>query len=321
MENSIILPQSPALTKAKRGYLSLEDADWQSAAKFFDEALDLDPEYAYAYLGLLCAELKVTGESQLNNCSIPFTENPNFKKAARFADEELKDRLDKYIVKNTTFSNVSADVASARVGSLVRFGGHDWRVLDIQSGKALLITENIVEQRAYHNSNVGVTWEVCDLRKYLNGEFYGTLGGDMARVVRVTNKNLNNQWYNTPGGNDTEDYVFLLSLEEAAKYFGDSGELLNNRGDRIENHINDGNNPRRIAKIEGEEHWWWLRSPGNLNDDGSARNAEGVLTASVGVSGYADTAAVVFADGMINMDGNTVNSKFDGVRPAVWVSV
>ena len=41
--------------------------------------------------------------------------------------------------------------------------------------------------------------------------------------------NPNNPWYGTSGGNATTDKVFLLSLDEVVKYFGDSGDLLNKR--------------------------------------------------------------------------------------------
>jgi len=311
MENNVIMPQSPALTKTKRGYLSLEDGDWQKASEFFDEALDLDPEYAYAYLGLLCAELKISGESELNSQKQPFADDPNFKKAVRFADPDLKKRLERYTVTANTAASAEYASSDAQIGSVVRFGEYEWRVLDIQSGRALIISEDILEQRAYHSANIGVTWEMCDLREYLNGEFLNKFGPtDKTRIVKTTNKNLNNQWYGTIGGSDTEDYVFLLSLEETARYFGDSTALLEDKGDRIDNFINDGNNPRRIAKIEGEDHLWWLRSPGNLNDDSKSVT-----------STYADTAAAVYGDGTVNVDGNTVNSKYDGVRPAMWISL
>lgn len=308
MEKLDTLPQSPALTKTKRGYLSLEDSDWLKAAEYFDEALDADPEYAPAYVGLLCAELKVTGETELKNRQTRFEDNPNFKKALRFADADYKARLETYVAKDGGTVAEAANTDGFRVGATVGFGGYKWRVLDIRDGKALLITEDITEQRAYHGTGTVITWEACDLRKYLNGEFYEKFGSnDKAKIVKTTNKNLNNQWYGTSGGNDTEDYVFLLSLDEAARYFGDSSELLRDKGDRIDNYISDGNNARRIASIDGEEHWWWLRSPGNHNDDDA--------------SAFSNTAASVFADGTINVDGNTVNSKYDGVRPALWFSL
>ena len=119
-----------------------------------------------------------------------------------------------------------------QIGDKINFGKYEWRVLDIQNNAALILTENIIETRPYHNRYVNITWADCALRKYLNGEFYDTFSEvDRAKIMPVTNKNLNNQWYGTKGGEDTLDYIFLLSIEEAVcKYFGDSSKKLYNRG-------------------------------------------------------------------------------------------
>ena len=38
-----------------------------------------------------------------------------------------------------------------KVGDKIQFGKFIWRVLEIQDGKALIITDKIIEQRSYHN--------------------------------------------------------------------------------------------------------------------------------------------------------------------------
>jgi tetratricopeptide (TPR) repeat protein len=59
----------------KRGWLFLEDSDWKQANEYFDRVLDIDPEYAPAYAGKLCAELKVRREEALPECNTPFADN------------------------------------------------------------------------------------------------------------------------------------------------------------------------------------------------------------------------------------------------------
>ena len=54
------------------------------------------------------------------------------------------------------------------------FGGNTWHVLDIQDGEALLLMNEIHEKRWYHYVNVPISWERCDLRKYLNDVYLGT---------------------------------------------------------------------------------------------------------------------------------------------------
>lgn len=44
------------------------------------------------------------------------------------------------------------------VGSTINFGPYQWLVLAIQETQALLLTCDIVEQRAYHNRYGDVPW-------------------------------------------------------------------------------------------------------------------------------------------------------------------
>lgn len=177
---------------------------------------------------------------------------------------------------------------------------------------ALIITEEIIDQRSYHNAYKTITWADCGLRKYLNGEFLDKFSeNDRSRIIKVTNKNLNNQWYGTNGGVDTQDYIFLLSLEEVCTYFGDSLSKLHNRGEnqRYWYQRKDENNSKRLARLHGKQGswWWWLRSPGR----------DGVK------------AVYIFGtDGNIGVHGNNIHKGnisdgrcTGGVRPALWIKM
>jgi hypothetical protein len=131
-------------------------------------------------------------------------------------------------------------------GETVAFGGYDWRVLDVQSDRALLIAKDIVEKRAYNTRNEVTTWEKCTLRAYLNGEFYNRFSDYEKQLIFDTKVfNNDNPEYGTDGGNNTTDKIFLLSIDEANKYFSKDSE--------------------RIAYHQGSARWWWLRSPGISN--------------------------------------------------------
>ena len=96
------------------------------------------------------------------------------------------------------------------IGNVIVFGDYKWRVLDVKDGKALLLTEEIIEQRDYHDKKENVTWEHSEIRKFLNGEFMERFcASDKERIVTTLNKNNDNPWYKSPGGNDTFDGVFL----------------------------------------------------------------------------------------------------------------
>jgi len=185
-------------------------------------------------------------------------------------------------------------------GSIIPFGSCGWRVLDVQNDKMLIMSEQVIKRSAYNEQWLEVTWENCTLRNYLNGDFYNNFSyADKKRIVEVKNKNSANPWFLSFGGNDTSDKVFLLSIEEVIKYFGDSGQLGNKILDN-EAWIMDRYSSERIATdSEGEVCWWWLRSPGNGNY--RAADAGGV-------------------DGHIRINGLGVNNNFGGVRPSLWIN-
>jgi hypothetical protein len=120
--------------------------------------------------------------------------------------------------------DTAANVDAPAVGDIIQFGGYDWQVLEVKGSTALLLSKDILELRLYNDEDEDVTWEICDLRKYLNGNFYNSFSeDDRVQIMEAKIENKDNQWYDTKGGETTNDYIFLLSLEEVVKYFGDSG--------------------------------------------------------------------------------------------------
>ena len=202
--------------------------------------------------------------------------------------------------------------ARAAAGDVIQLGGIEWRVLEVKDGKALVISEKILSKRAYNLPDSGwqwqpVTWEECSLRQYLNGEFYDSTfsNEEKKRIVETTLENNDNPWYGMEGGNDTTDKVFLLSLEEVALYFGDSGGLKNRPGDA--DSLKDQFNEKRIAKTQdGEARRWFLRSPGAFYRMCETNHAY---------------AACVDKDGDIFVIGDYVTNAHGGIRPALWLTL
>jgi len=216
-----------------------------------------------------------------------------------------------HVITNQSNTN-KALIIEPKVGSTHKLSGIDWRILAVENGKALLISENVLEERPYHQPGGDVTWESSTMRNYLNDVFYNKLGDIKTAIAETRNSNPNNPWYGTSGGNTTTDKVFLLSLDELVKYFGDSGDLRNKIGTDVDGHTSSDNycvydhyNDVRIARnSSGRLCWWWLRSPG----DGS------------------DYATFVFIEGVISVCGFDVVGDPDsmgrgGVRPALWLNL
>ncbi len=77
----------------KRAFMSLEDGDFAKADDFCEQALNLDPENARAWVGKLMAQLNVRKEGDLKNQSQPFDDNSHYQKVMRYGDEALKKQL------------------------------------------------------------------------------------------------------------------------------------------------------------------------------------------------------------------------------------
>jgi len=208
----------------------------------------------------------------------------------------------------------------AEIGDVVSFGGIDWLVLDIKGGKALILSDRVIAERPFHyNSFVETSWSDSNLRAWLNGEFLQSFD-ERAQIVLTNNTTPDNPWFGTCSGADTEDYVFLLSIEEVVRYFGDSGQLENRPKTEWGSYygwIDDCYNLARAAyDLAGVEISWWLRT---LGED----NQHIVLVGGHGeISDMEDE-----HNGFIFVHGGNVDYGADmilrglGVRPAMWVEL
>lgn len=144
----------------------------------------------------------------------------NYKDStARFTD------LEKEHIKNT------------KIGGKVSFAHMEWRVLDKQDGKVLLLKDNALGSTPFDTTGKNTTWESSSVRKWLNEDFLteNFSKEEQDNVLETSVKNTPNPTYNTSAGKDTTDKLFLLSCDEVAKY-------------------QDG--------IHKTDTCWWLRTPG-----------------------------------------------------------
>jgi hypothetical protein len=196
-----------------------------------------------------------------------------------------------------------------KIGAVIKFGKYDWRVLEVQDGRALILSENNIRSCYYNGQYADVTWETCVPRKILNGEFLEKFKEQQSRIIKTRIINNNNLWYGTPGGRDTDDKIFLLCLEEADKYFGNSGDYLNKRGNFSPDNNVGGISNNYDSNRKGKsgffgENSWWLRSPGHSNSYAAIVNRGGsILVSGIKVFVYENSYAVC------------------GVRPALWLSL
>jgi len=99
----------------------------------------------------------------------------------------------------------------------------EWIILDIDYDKALLLSRYALAYKQFHKNKKDVTWEDCDLRKWLNYDFIkSAFSHQEIRDIRLT-KLINGEYpedefVNVECGEDTEDYVFILSQSELINF-------------------------------------------------------------------------------------------------------
>lgn len=194
---------------------------------------------------------------------------------------------------------------TAEIGDTVYFGTYqlelenyrgpetiEWLVLDKQDGKLLLISKSLLDGKTYNETATDVTWETCTLRAWLNDTFYNTAfnAEEQSQILTTTVTADANPSYDTDPGSDTEDRVFILSVEEADRYMPTAEDKKCA--------------PTRYAISNGVfinydvgYSDWWLRTPGDSQSAATAVNRGGVVDAK----------------------GTFVDFYKYAVRPAIWV--
>ena len=81
----------------KRVRLFIEDNDFSSAKDYIEKVLDIDPEFAPAYIGKVLVEYKLHSEDELRTLIAEFEKTSNWQKAIRFADPVLKEKYNSYV--------------------------------------------------------------------------------------------------------------------------------------------------------------------------------------------------------------------------------
>lgn len=100
-ETVITSGNQPIEPLMKRARMFLEDTDWSSAKEYADKVLDIDPENAEAYLVKYLSQRRIPRAEVMliDICagSDDIKKHPDFQKALRFANDELRQKLEGYL--------------------------------------------------------------------------------------------------------------------------------------------------------------------------------------------------------------------------------
>lgn len=169
-----------------------------------------------------------------------------------------------------------------------------WLVLAKEDDRVLAISKYALDCVAYNSEFESSSWETCTLRTWLNKDFYDGAFSDIEKeVIAISTISADkNPMFSTDPGADTQDPMFLLSVNEAETYGTDRSLLQCEPTEyALRNNID--------YDMESGYCKWWLRSPGLMPADATA----------VGIKGY------------VYGQGNYVFFPFYGVRPAMWIDL
>ena len=172
-------------------------------------------------------------------------------------------------------------LSDASVGDVVVFGDIRWYVIAEKENSYTLLSEKPVIKLPFRKAEYQKftsTWEESTVRTWLNDKFYNTFTEEeRALIAKTHNINADSSEYGIDGGGDTDDYIYLLSVDEA--------NALNEK-------------VRKCGKwYELDYQWWWLRSPGG----------------NIGYVTYVGKGK----DGIIDPLGDIAGNNYGAVRPAL----
>lgn len=209
----------------------------------------------------------------------------------------------------------------------------EWVLLEIKGNTALVISKYAIDFKPYSSNEYFFkkSWETSTLRHWLNDEFIKeSFDSDEKKRICVTaieiepkrqkglqiaKKERYNKIFNIASISNSQsdtfrnqiyDKVFLLSKEEALKYFASINQRKCSPTEYAICHLEDA----------GERHKtnskplcrWWLRSMGNTNNSARYIEADGSIDDDISIDD-------ILSHRMLYGWCNTNNA----VRPAMWI--
>ncbi len=143
-----------------------------------------------------------------------------------------------------------------------------WQILDIDTDKqtALLISKDCIDvMEMNYDGNENYTWDNSNLCYWLNYEFryFNFTQLERNKMLETVQENPANSETGVSSGEPTDEWLFVLSMDEAREYFKEDAD--------------------RVAYYNGEPQGWWLRTAGGetgwyamvIHDDSGQIDANG----------------------------------------------
>ena len=190
----------------------------------------------------------------------------------------------------------------------------EWNILSEENGKALIVANPILDAQEFNPSNEGSSfhngktgydnnYELSSIRLWLNNNFYNTSFNSIQKN-KIEETEVKNDAYSTGyttnsyACDDTNDNIFLLSVQELALYSSEISPIIKAAGTdyALCQNLYVNTNPG-----SSKTSAWLLRSPGSFSKT-TPKNV--VLVKEDGTSDVTDT-----------------KYTYNGIRPACWIEL
>ncbi len=182
-----------------------------------------------------------------------------------------------------------------------------WQVLATNKNKALLISKNVIKTTWYDEepwtdyiSTRWTCWSHSSIHSWLNKKFVQTaFSEEQRKAISITHIPAEQSRFSPMyPGQPCDDFIFLLSIEEAKRYFGDDVSRICIATYEGQFHQED-DDERTLEIDDRKASAWWLRNQG----------------------------ATMCTSAFVNDDGSILDLGLDadkyvlGVRPALWLDI
>ncbi|MCQ2495264.1 MAG: DUF6273 domain-containing protein [Lachnospiraceae bacterium] len=138
-----------------------------------------------------------------------------------------------------------------------------WKVLSNSKGKVFLFSACGLDAQQYNNEFAKITWEYSPIRKWISTSFINNAFNSFERKLIKTAKlvNADSKYYDTEGGNDTKDKVFLLSHDDVLNPKYGFSEDAWKEDIKRQCTITDYAKAMGVYTFNDGHGFYWLRSP------------------------------------------------------------
>lgn len=250
IESAVIQPQN----NYDKAIQYMENQDYEAAINLFEDNL----EYKDSATQLLNCRVALAeyylAQNDFENAETILSEMENDTSLVSKEQQSAiagKVEQKRQEIQNNKVEIEISNIRDSNMHDIVEFGIYgekaiEWIILDKQDDRVFLTTRDVLLSDEVQDSGnrEHIRWGNCTLRTlWANGEFYEKSFSDAERahiqLTHLSNDGYTNATWSEPSihleAEETDDYIFLLSVDEVSNYISDATDVVDN--EYIESYI------------------------------------------------------------------------------------